>query len=865
MISADAASWHALSREEVGKRLDANCATGLSGTEARERLARFGLNQLRPEKRETVWEVFLEEVREPMILLLLVTGVLYSIWGNLTDALTIFAIIFTLTGVEVYNEYRAGRAIAALSKLAEPTAQVYRDGNVVEIPTEQIVPGDVLQLRAGGIVPADARLLEAYSLAADESSLTGESLPVEKGAASVLSERTPLAERENMAFMGTKITRGRANAVVVGTGANTELGHIASMTHAVKPPRTSLQRAMRDLTRGLVWFALGFSVLVPLLGLLLARQPLQQMLLTGLSLAFAAIPEEMPIIITMVLALGAYRLSQQRAIVKRLQAVETLGAVTVIATDKTGTLSENRMQARRFYPESQQRALLELGLLSSDTSSQGESALSDPLDAALVEAAREAGYDGKSLHQTYRLQDEFTFDTRRKCMSVLYTTGERLRVFVKGAPESVLARCQYSQNDEGKQTLHDEQRELGMATAGQMAAEGLRVIALAQKDVQAQRLSQEEAESELTFAGFVGLLDPPRPDVAAAIATCRAAGIRPLMITGDHPGTARAVAREIGLDGEAQLLTGQELDALSDEMLSEAVEHVTLYARATPEHKLRIVQALHSRGEIVAVTGDGTNDAPALAAADIGVAMGETGTDIAREAADMVLADDNFTTIERAVEEGRVLFANLRKGVRYYLACKVALLSATLLPVLLLVPVPFAPIQIILMELFMDLAASATFVAEPAESDLMRQPPRNPRAPFMDRAFVSSIFTSALGLSAAVSITYLVTWYTGRDIGRAQTVAFVTWLLGHVLLALNIRTEREPVIRLGLFSNRLMIWWGIATIAFITFFMLVPPVHSALKIVTLQPWEWLLIAGTVLVCTCWLEVRKLFVASLHRK
>lgn len=794
-------------------------------------MAEYGPNRLTAERRISFIDIFFEEVREPMILLLLVTGFLYSIWGKLDDALTIIVVILILVGVEVFNEYRAKKTIEALRKLSEPTSPVWREGRIIELPAEEIVPGDVIVLQAGRRVSADARLQEVYSLAANESSLTGESVPVEK-------------EVGNLVFAGTAVTRGRGRAVVTTTGMQTELGKIAALTRAQKPPRTPLQLAMRELTRWMVWLALGFSTVVPLLGWLLAKQPLRQMVLTGLSLTFATIPEELPIIITMVLALGGYRLSKRKAIAKQLKAVETLGAVTVIATDKTGTLTENRMAVKVIYPEAQSSRLLEMGVLCSDAPESGADFSGDPLETAVLRAARAAGIDIRILRQSHRLRDEFTFDNTRKRMSVVYD-GE---VMVKGAPEAILDGCG---------GLSESDRQKILETSARMAEEGLRVIALAGKKTEKEKISQEEAESDLSFAGLIGLADPPRPEVKGAIEACRSAGIRPVVITGDHPLTARAVAREIGLDGLAPILTGMELDNLSEAALIETVNKVTLYARTTPEHKLRIVNALHQRGEVVAVTGDGVNDAPALAAADIGVAMGETGTDVAREAASMVLADDNFATIVHAVEEGRVLFENLRKGVRYYLACKVALISATLLPVLLRVPVPFAPVQIILMELFMDLAASATFVAEPAESDLMHQPPRDPKKRFMDRPMVASIFSSSAGLFAAVSITYLLSWYTTGDLVRAQTVAFVTWLLGHVLLALNMRSEREPILKIGIFSNPVMIGWGLAAVIFIAVATLLPSVSHVLKTVALSGTEWAMVIAVALVCTFWIEGWKL--------
>ncbi len=834
--------WHSLTSQEATAQLDVNSAIGLSVDEARQRLEQSGHNRLREEKHESLLEAFIEEVREPLILLLLVTGVLYGIWGELSDTVTIFAVIFIVVGVEIFNERRAAQAIGALRKLAEPTASVRRNGAYINLPTEEIVMGDVILVQAGRRVPADARLLEAAGLTADESSLTGESVPVDKEADIILPDTTPLAERRNLVFAGSTISRGHGTALIVATGMATELGRIAGLAREAKAPRTPLQLSMRALSRWMVWVALGFSVVVPLLGWL-RGQPVQQMLLTGLSLAFATIPEELPIIITMVLALGAYRLSRHHAIVKRLQAVETLGAVTVIATDKTGTLTENRMEVSQISPENLTPHLLEMGVLCNHATQSGDDFVGDPLEVAFLRAAQKAGLNIEALRQAHPLQADFTFDNVRKRMTVVYQEGNLLRVIVKGAPEAMIPLTGVDQT-----ALSDE--------AGQMAATGQRVLAFAEKTVPLGKLTQEMAEANLTFIGFIGLADPPRADAKAAIAASRAAGIRPIMITGDHPLTALAIARQVGLEGDGQVLTGTDLDQLSDEALRETVGKATLYARTTPEHKLRIVRALQSNGERVAVTGDGVNDAPALAAADIGIAMGETGTDVAREAADMVLADDNYATIVRATGEGRILFENLKKGVRYYLACKVALVSITLLAVLIGVPVPFAPVQIILMELFMDVAASATFVAEPPEGDLMRLPPRDSKVSFMNRSMVASIFIAAAGLFAAVSVAYLITWYSGAGQLQAQTVAFVTWLIGHVLLAFNLRSEREPLIRLGVFSNRLMIVWAVATVLFILIIAFVPGIQALFKTGILSSSEWALVVGTALVGTFWLEVRK---------
>ncbi|NMC80517.1 MAG: cation-transporting P-type ATPase [Chloroflexi bacterium] len=851
--------WHTATVDEVTTELASNPVDGLTEQEAEARLARVGRNTLGEEPKETFWKEFFEELRQPMVLMLLVTGVLYAVWGELADAVTIFAIILTLNTVEAVNEQRSKKTIAGLRKLAEPTTSLRRGGHYQEVPVEQVVPGDLILLQGGRRVPADARLVEAYGLCVDESALTGESLPVEKAADSLAPPDSPLAERNSMVYSSTLVTRGKGVALVVATGMNTEIGRIAGMARQVKEPRTPLQLMMDELSKALVGFALGFSALVPLVGILIAHQPPQQMLLTGLSLAFATIPEELPIIITMVLALGAFRLSKKHAIVKRLNAVESLGSVTVIATDKTGTLTENRMEVAAFAPQELEDRLLKICLLCNDAVQNGADFAGDPIDVALMRAAQEAGQEAQAVRRDNPILSEYTFDNARRRMSVVYQNDGQQWVAVKGAPEALLPQC--SQQFEGQAIIPmtDASRQAILERVAQKATDGLRVIALAERALAKNRPTQEEVESDLTFVGLVGLIDPPRPEVRSAITTCRRAGIRTIMITGDHPLTAKSIGRQVGLDSDGSVIAGPELDRLSESELEELVKHASIYARTTPEHKLRIVRALQALGERVAVTGDGINDAPALSAANIGVAMGETGTDVAREASAMVLADDNFTTIAKAVEEGRLIFENLKKGVRYYLTCKLALVLITLLPTLLLIPVPFAPVQIILMELFMDLMAAAAFVAEGAEADLLDQPPRDPKAKFMDRAMIGSIVVPSLGLFAAVTAVYLSTWYGTHDLVVSQTVAFFAWLIGHVLLAFNLRSERQPVVQLGLGSNRWMLAWGAAVVLFLVLISLIPGAQSLMKVTQLAGRQWAMILGATFVGTFWLEIKKIMI------
>ena len=848
--------WHTLSVDETVSRLSGNLSAGLSEQQAVSRLSRFGSNTLTEVKKDSFWGNFFEELREPMVLLLLATGVLYAIWGEFSEAITLFVIILLLNTIEVLNEQRSRKAIASLHKLAEPMTAVWRNDRFHEIKIDQVVPGDLILLRRGHRVPADARLVEAYGLSIDESALTGESLPVQKKAQTIVDAESPPAEWENMVFSSTLVERGKGKAIVVSTGMQTEVGRIAGLAQNVKEPRTPLQNMMEELSKVLVWFALGFSVVLPLVGIFLAHQPPKQMLLTGLSLAFATIPEELPILITMTLALGAFRLSKKQAVSRRLKGVETLGAVTTIATDKTGTLTQNRMQVARCEPQEFQRQLLEIGILCSDAAPDRDGFQGDALDVALLQAAKDFGLDVIAERTRCPMLNEFTFDNEHKRMATLRRKAGQPWLAVKGAPESILPQCTQWQRSEGIKSFGDADRQSILAQVDRMAADGLRVLAFAERILPHADLPRAVAESELTFVGLVGLHDPPRPEARQAVAACQRAGVRVLMITGDHPLTARAIARQAGLDDGQDVITGPMLDKLSEVELGQWVQDNTIFARTTPEHKLRIVQALQRMGERVAVTGDGVNDAPALSAADIGVSMGASGTDVAREASDMVLLDDNFSTLTHAVEEGRLVYDNLKKGVRFYLTCKLALVLINLFPPLFSVPVPFEPVQIILMELFLDLMAAASFSAEAPESDLMDQKPRNPGAKFMDKTMIFGIFSSAMGLFISITTIYLFTWFTTQDMVTSQTVAFFGWLVGHVFLAFNMRSERQPIYKIGWKNNPLMLVWGGLVAIFLVAVSILPALQDLMRTAVLNGGQWALILLTTFAGTFWIEVKK---------
>ncbi|ALE75674.1 hypothetical protein AD006_06615 [Pseudonocardia sp. EC080610-09] len=828
---------HTATGATVAGDLGTDPASGLTAAEAAARLVRHGPNRRVAPRRVTFLNVLADEITEPMMLLLATVAVLYGVWGRVEDTVAIVVIISAVVLVEVFAEFRAKSVIAALGTLTAPTTPVVRDGRTVSVPTEEVVPGDVVPLATGARVPADLRLTETWGLRIDESALTGESVTATKDATRIVDGDADLGDRANLAFAGTTVAAGRGRGVVVATGTGTELGRITGLVVAAKPPRTALQQAMRELSKALATLAIGFSVLVPLVGVL-TGQPWREMVLTGLTLAFATVPEELPIIISLVLGLGAYRLSRRRGLVRRLRAAEALGTVTVIATDKTGTLTENRMTVARTVPvDVSSDELVALGAVCTDAvPERGGGWSGDPTDVAFLVAAEARGLElpGDPVRR-------FAFDAARESMTVVLPDG---LVVTTGSPESVLARClpEYS-------ALLDR--------AERMAAGGLRVIAVATRRVSTLPDDAEEAERDLVPAGLVGLADPPRAGAAGSVAAARRAGIRVVMVTGDHPACARAVAAEVGID-TATLLTGRDLDRLDDEALADAAARTSIYARVTPSHKLRLVEALQARDQVVAVTGDGVNDAPALARADVGVAMGASGTDVARDAADLVLADDDAATLTRALREGRTLHDNLRKGVRYYLACKAGLVATAAAGVAAGFAVPFAPIQIVVLEMFMDIAGSATFAAEPAERDSMDRKPRDPAARFLDRPLVTDLLTGGASLFVAVGGLYLVASFAGAATATAQTLAFVGWLSGYLALAWVMRTERTPLLRAGLLSNRFLPVWTVVTAVAAVVIMTVPLLRDTLRLVPLTGPQWTAAVLVPVVAVSWIEVRKTF-------
>lgn len=801
--------------------LNTSKENGLSSSEAKERFLRYGPNKLYEKWQIKFWDIFKEEITEPMIIFLIIVAILYSIWGKLADTVAIFCIIIALVLVEIFNEYRAKKAIASLSSLSPDKAKVIRDGKLTEVNVEEVVIGDIVILVSGTKVPADAKLLEAYNLTADESSLTGESNPIELDANVVISEDAPLGDRRNFVFAGTVIKSGEGIAVVMATGKNTELGKIAGIAKGIKEPKTPLQIAMKQLSGFLVWFAIFFSALIPILGIIKNPSQWKEMILTGLALSFATIPEELPIIITMALGIGGYALSKQKAIVKKARAAETLGSVTVIATDKTGTITANKMQVVRIWPEDKTSEICRAAISSMPRF------LPDSTDQAIADYA-EKFVDSSALGKIVR---EYGFEKGVRIRSVLREAEKDNILYSTGAPEELIEpNINEEFNLEAKRILEEE------------AEKGRRVIGYAVNS---------------KFIGLISLEDPPIENVSKAIRECQEAKIKVKMITGDYPKTAKFIAENVGILSNSKVITGKDIDNMNDEELKEAVKFTSVLARTTPQHKYRLVKALQDNDEIVAVTGDGINDVLALKEADIGISMGIRGTDVAKDAADMILADDNFSTIVNGIWEGRKIFDNLTKGVRYYLSCKLALVLIFLLPILINLPLPFAPIQIILLELFMDLAASATFVAEPREKDINKRPPRDPKEKFINVSFVWSIILYGLSLFLAVILSYVVGLkITGDNVIKAQTMAFSSWMFGHIFLAFTMRSTKKPLFNIGIFSNITMIIWAILAITTLFFIINIPVLQNVIKVASLNWGQIFIVILISFVCIFWHEVRK---------
>ncbi len=811
--------WHRIESEEVLKELDTS-RSGLSGAEARRRLGEYGPNELVEKKKKGPLEMFLDQFKDFMILILIAAAVISGVIGETKDTIVIIVIVILNAVVGFVQEYRAEKAMAALKKMAALTATVVRDGQAVDIPASELVPGDIVILEAGKIVPADMRLIEAVRLKVEEAALTGESVPVEKETAALQDEDLPLGDRKNMVYKGTILTYGRGTGIVVATGMNTELGRIATMLQDEDAVKTPLQKRLARFGRKLAVAVLAVCAVVFGFGLL-RGEPVMLMLLTAISLAVAAIPEALPAVVTISLALGAKKMVRQNALIRKLPAVETLGSVTYICSDKTGTLTLNRMTVEEVYvdgrllrsadlkaahplqPDTPVHTLLTALALSNDARSGSDGGvIGDPTEAALYSMAREHGFGKEDLERRFPRVAELPFDSERKCMTTFHRPPEGTGVvsFTKGAIDVLLGRSIGVLTSSGIESVDPGKLQ---EVNARMAADGLRVLGIAMRrweDLPGDLTA--EVEQDLVVIGLVGLMDPPREEARKAVAQCKAAGIRPVMITGDHPLTAKTISKRLGIieDGSEAVITGQELEALTLEEFEERVEHIRVYARVAPEQKLKIVRALQDKGQFVAMTGDGVNDAPALKRADIGIAMGVTGTDVAKEASSMILLDDNFATIVRAVKEGRKIYDNIRKFIKYMLTTNSAEVWTLFLAPFLGLPIPLLPIHILWINLMTDGLPALALSVEPEEGDVMKRPPRRPG---------ESIFAHGLGIHAvwvgllmAGIVLAVQAWAIETGSAHWQTMVFTVLCISQLFHVVAIRSERESLFRMGLFTNK---------------------------------------------------------------
>ena len=861
-------NWHTLTTEEAAQRLGTNLQSGLSSADAAKRLAQYGANELKEKRARSLWRMLLDQFADFMIIVLIGAAVVSGIVGDAEDTIAIIVIVILNAVIGFIQEYRAEQAMAALKRMAEAGAHVLRDGQAEIVNASGLVPGDVVLLEAGNVVPADLRIIETARLKIDESALTGESVAVEKQTQALTIAAAPLGDKICLAYKGTIVTYGRARGLVVATGMNSELGKIAALLSDDSETKTPLQKRLVRFGKLLALAALAICVLVFIVGVL-RGEPVLLMFMTAVSLAVAAIPEALPAVVTVSLALGARKMVKQHALIRRLPAVETLGSVTFICSDKTGTLTQNKMRVTAIYADGALRdtwqnenkaepwsTLFHALALSNDAHlDRHNKAHGEPTEAALLHAAQAAGWDKTVLESEAPRLKELPFDSERKRMTTFHGTSENVIAYTKGSPEAVLPCCERVLMADGEQTID---RAAMLQQTESMAADGLRVLAIAYRHWPALPASEQpdELESELIFLGFVGLIDPPRSEARGAVSLCKSAGITPVMITGDHPATARAIARELGIlvNDDSRVMTGVELERLDQAAFEAEVEQVRVYARVDPAQKIKIVQALQDKGEVVAMTGDGVNDAPALKAADIGIAMGKGGTDVAREAAHMVLLDDNFATIVHAVREGRRIFDNIRKFIKYTMTSNAGEIWTIFLAPFLGLPIPLLPIHILWINLVTDGLPGLALTAERAERGIMRRPPR----PLQESIFAHGMWQHMIWVGLLMGGICLLTqaWALHSGSAHWQTMVFTVLTLSQMGHVLAIRTEKESLFSVGVFSNPLLVVAVLLTFALQMATIYVPALNPIFKTQALSMGELVLCLALSSVVFFAVEIEK---------
>jgi len=873
--------------EEVLKELDSSPITGLSQNEANIRKEKFGLNQLEGKKPKTLFAMFFAQLNDILIYILLAAAVVSALLGETSDAIIIAIVIVINATVGIIQESKAEKALDALKKLSTPKAVVKRDGELKEIPSEEVVPGDIIIIDAGRYVPCDLRLIEAANLKIEESTLTGESVPVDKDASLVLtSEDIPLGDQKNMLFMSTLATYGRGIGIAVSTGMNTQIGKIAKMLDEKVDEETPLQKKLAELGKYLGFAALFICALMFVVGMLQKRD-LFEMLLTSISLAVAAIPEGLPAIVTIVLAMGVQKMIKENAIVRKLPAVETLGSVNIICSDKTGTLTQNKMTVTKFFADgslgnidslninnNEHKLLLENLVLCNDATYTEGSKTGDPTEIALLVTGVNYNIFKSELEKAHQRIDEVPFDSDRKLMTTVNKYDNEYYVMTKGAIDNLLNICTKAYVKGSIVEITPQIKEEVLAASNSMSDNALRVLGTAYKVLKSSHVEIDTLESDLILIGLVGMIDPPRLEVKDSIDLCMKSGIKTVMITGDHKNTAFAIAKELNItqDPEA-VLSGSELDKMTDDELNSKIDNIRVFARVSPEHKVKIVRALKAKGNIVSMTGDGVNDAPSLKMADIGVAMGITGTDVAKGAADMILIDDNFSTIVAAIKEGRNIFTNIKKTIIFLLSCNIGEIIALFLAILLGWATPLRPIHILWVNLITDTLPALALGIDPGDPDVMKYKPRNPKDSLFKGATLNLLLNGLLiGILTLTAFIVGLKYYTSAttlfplfpaDISpdalkHAQTMAFVVLSVSQLVHSLNMRNDKKSIFQIGLFTNKYLIAAIVFGILLQDFIITIPFLAEVFGVRDLSLIDWGFVTILSLMPLLFNEIAKIF-------
>ena len=865
--------WYKKSKNEILKELDVDEKNGLSSNEALRRLEKYGKNKLVTKKKKTLFKQFLSQLKDVMIYILIIAAIISAFLGEISDALIILLVIVINAVIGVVQESKAEKALDALKELSTPKALVKRDGSLKEILSEDIVPGDIVIIDAGRYIPGDLRLIDTANLKIEESAFTGESVPSEKDASFLPDKEIPIGDQNNMAFMSTLATYGRGVGVVVGTGMNTEIGKIAKMIEQEENDETPLQKKLSELGKILGFLAVGICILIFIISFFQGRD-LLEMFLTSISLAVAAIPEGLPAIVAIVLALGVQRMVKKNAIIRKLPAVETLGSVSIICSDKTGTLTQNKMTVTTVYTndsyikesefnlnENESKLLVDCMVLCNDATYSEKNQTGDPTEIALLESSFKLNILKEKLEKDFKRIDEIPFDSDRKLMTTVnLVDNNKARVFTKGALDSILSICNKISINGKLLDFTKEYKAKVLENSNIMSDKALRVLAFAYKDISKENIVLDSLEKDLVFIGMVGMIDPPRLEVKDSIKLCKSAGITPVMITGDHKNTAFAIANELGIaENISQAITGHEIDKFKEEEFNEKIINYRVFARVSPEHKVKIVKAFKSHGNIVSMTGDGVNDAPSLKAADIGVAMGITGTDVSKGASDMILTDDNFSTIVSAVEEGRKIYLNIKKSIVFLLSCNLGEILTLFTAILLNWNSPLQPIHILWVNLITDSFPALALGVDKTKEDVMNNPPRNPKESIFVKSDKVQLIINGILIGGITLFAFKLGERLYADsLIHAQTMAFVVLSVSQLFLSLSLRSNTKSAFSLGLFSNKYLVYSILLGIFLQVIIISISFIANIFKVTPLLLYDWIVVILVSLIPFAINEILKLF-------